>query len=137
MFGVDGSDYPVLRARVELTLQKNGSSTPHIFTNYIDPDEYKDLFNADVLTISVLRDYCDGVVLGRIRSATSSDGQFDGLYDTRLTAEVKLVSTADSIPHEFSVEESGAGFSAEVSMSEAEKRLSDRLDIELSKFLQR
>jgi hypothetical protein len=137
MFGVDGSEYPVLRARAELVLQNSGSSTPHIFANYIDPDEYKDLFNTDAITVSTLRAYCDGVVLGRIKSITSSSDQFDGLYTTHLTADVKLVSTDTHTQHEFTVEENGAGTSAEESRSKAEERLSEKLKDELSRLLQR
>jgi hypothetical protein len=76
-------------------------------------------------------------VLGRIKSTTSSNGQFDGLYNTRLTADVKLQSTTDNIPHEFNVEDYGAGFSPEDSRSKAEERLSEKLKVELSRLLQK
>jgi hypothetical protein len=60
--------------------------------------------------MSMLREYCDGVVLGSIKSATSASDQFKGLYTTHLAADVKLASASDRVQHEFNLDESGAGF---------------------------
>ena len=48
--------------------------------------------------------------------------------------DLKLISVPSGLRRELSIEDNGAGFSAEDSESKAEQRLAEKLKIELAKF---
>ena len=135
MYGENGDAFPVLRASGEAALQERGKSTPPIFRNPIPSEAYDHLFAADITTLAKLRRFCDGLVLGKVKTVTLPSDQFSGMYTTHLSVDVKLASTSDNLRREFKIDESGAGFDAEDSKSKAEERLAQKLRIEISKAL--
>jgi hypothetical protein len=130
MYDGNGKEYSILRATAQSVLQENGNTTPSIFWKSIAPDRYTDLFNADVSLIARLRPYCDGLVMGLVRSTTSASDQVSGMYTTHISADVKQVSTSDGIRHEFNIEGNGTGFDVETSQSNAEERLAQKFKTE-------
>jgi hypothetical protein len=91
MYSEDGHEYPILRATAQQALASNSISTPALFKNSTPPEAYEDVFSADVSTMSELKPYCDGLVLGRLKLNTGPSDQFNGMYTTHLGVDVKLV----------------------------------------------
>ena len=135
MYDRSGQEYSILRASAQAVLREGGKTTPSIFRKSISPDRFSDLFNADGALMARLHPYCDGLVMGLVRSATSPSDQISGMYTTHISADVKQVSTSDGIRQEFNIAENGTGFDAETSQSNAEKRLAQKFKSEFLKSL--
>jgi hypothetical protein len=134
IYGENGRDYPLLRAVAQEALSGNDISTPSLFRSSTPDRVYDEIFVANVSTLSGLKPFCDGVVIGKVKRNTSPSDQFSGMFTSHIDADVKLISLPGGPRREFGVEDNGAGFSAEDSESKAEQRLAEKLRIELAKF---
>jgi hypothetical protein len=108
---------------------------PSLFRPSTPDSAYDDIFVANVSTLSGLKPFCDGIVVGRVERNTNPSDQFSGMFTCHMSADMKLISVASGLQREFVIEDNGAGFSAEDSESKAEKRLAEKLKIELAEFL--
>jgi hypothetical protein len=95
----------------------------------IQDQRYEEIYAADPRLSHRLREYCDGIVVGIVRSSTSDrDAALNGLLTVEISVDMRLISTVSGeIKAEFKLHDNSAGFTPTEAQSRAEERLASRV----------
>ena len=78
-----------------------GIATTSRITNSAPAPTNSELFAATPSNTRLLKPYCDGLIMGKLKLHTAANDQFSGMYETHLSVDVKLISTTIGVRREF------------------------------------
>jgi hypothetical protein len=127
--GHDETDFPELNSSASDVLHQKGYRTASIFRPTLIRDHgLDDVYSGDGMLSRKLAPYCAGIVVGKVSSETVKNADLEGIFTTRLSLNVRIISTASaSVEGQFRVEENGAGYTQKEAESNAEERLAKKL----------
>jgi hypothetical protein len=124
------SGSPALNSAVAGVLSERAYRRVAIFRPSLVQDRrYEEIYAADPRLGRQLRQYCDGIVVGIVRSSTPGrDVGLNGLLTVEMAVDMRVISTvAGDVKAEFRLQENGAGFTPTEAQSRAEERLASKV----------
>lgn len=135
--GSDPMSYPELNSAAAGALSEKGYQRVSIFRpSLVQDGKHKEVYAADPLLMRTLSEYCDGVIVATVDSALRKETSVEGLLAVELSAQVRVIlPKSGAIKDEFSLHETGAGFSSAQAHKHAEARAATSLQTRLGMVL--
>jgi hypothetical protein len=127
------TDFPALYAAAEDALSEKGYAVRPLFRAALlhDTAAYDELYAGNPALLKRIGTYRDGVLVGKLRSEVSQNTSLD-MFTAHLFADVRVISARSAeVGGQFTIDETGAGFSEAAATTAAEHRLADKLKQQL------
>jgi hypothetical protein len=112
----------------EALAEKGYGVVPVFRPAILEDSGYRQLYAADSALMERLRNFCGGIIVGRIERTSSTDTDLQGLITVRLTLGARLfLTTPGMLKTEFQVSAKGGGFTQETAQAQANERLAHEL----------
>lgn len=129
-------NYPRLATAAASVIAESGHSMVAIFRpSATHGAGFDALFAADPALSRRLNEYCDQILLGKVKSSIQKNPSYPGLHSLTMTIDVKIISTSSGDVQQIQATVVGAGYEIGEARSNAEERLASNLRSELQSAL--
>jgi hypothetical protein len=124
--------HPGLATAVASMIREAGHSTVAIFRPSVTHGAgFDTLFPADPALSRRLNEYCDQILLGKVKSSIQENPDYPGLHKVTMTIDIKIISTRSGNVQQIQAAAVGADYDIGVARSNAEESLAANLRSEL------
>jgi hypothetical protein len=128
--------YPRLASAVASMVAETGHSTVAMFRpSATHGAGFDTLFAADPTLSRQLNEYCDQILLGKVKSSIQENPDYPGLHKLTMTIDVKIISTSSGNVQQIQAAAVGAGYEIGEARSNAEENLATSLRSELHNII--
>jgi hypothetical protein len=129
-------NYPRLASAASSVIGEAGHSTVAIFRPpAAQGTGFDALFAADPALSRRLNEYCDQILLGKVKSGIQENPDYPGLHKMTMTIDVKIISTSSGDIQQIQAAAIGADYDIGLARSNAEENLAASLRSELHKIM--
>ena len=132
-WAVGPNSFPELYVAAENALSERGYAVRPLFRSTLlrDNAAYEELYTGNPALLRRIGIYRDGVLVGKLRSEVSHNSSLD-MFTAHLFADLRVISAHSArVEGQFTIDETGAGFSEAAATTAAEHRLADKLKQQL------
>ena len=129
-------NYSKLATVVTSAIAEAGHSTVAIFrSSATHGTGFDTLFAADPALSRRLNEYCDHMLLGKVRSSIQENPDYPGLHKVSMSIDIKIISTSSGDVQQIQTTAVGVDYDIGVARSNAEENLAANLRSELHKVI--
>ncbi len=126
-------NFPELHAAAERVLSEKGYAVKPLFRAALlqDSAAYDELYAGNPALLKRIGSYRDGVLIGKLRSEVSQNSSLD-MFTAHLFVDLRVISARPAkMEAQFTIDETGAGFSEAAATTAAEHRMAEKLKQQL------